>query len=215
MNTRTLACSSNGRAPGNGRLGFNSLLADMIALKRTSEPAEYPVTVAEVKTTGRVSTTAHDTLLQNLIYAATAEAEDICNRSLITQTWEYVIAGFPSLAVKLPRPKLQSVTSVKYIDSNGDEQTLASEYYQVSTTGEPGEIRLSPSYQWPAVGVGYSEPVTITFVAGYGLTSSAVPEKIRQAIMAIVVHWYDNGIGEKIPVGAYRVLDNHRVKYEL
>lgn len=187
----------------------------MIALRRTSDPTAYPVTVSDVKLYGRIGTTAHDTMLQDLIVAAVAEVEEICHRALITQTWEYVIKGFCDEDIDIPRPPLQTIATIKYIDTNGEEQTVHADSYQVTTKSEPGEVRINPGYQWPPVGVGYSEPVTVTFVAGYGNAGSAVPQKIKQAIIALVVHWYDNGIAAPIPSGVHRVLDNYRVPYDL
>ncbi|NTU67971.1 MAG: hypothetical protein HGB02_03715 [Chlorobiaceae bacterium] len=189
----------------------------MIALRRTSDPAAYPVIVADVKTYGRIGTTAHDTMLDDLIAAATAEVEEICSRALITQTWELVLPenALCGRDIMIPRPPLQSVTSVQYTDSNGDQQTASADLYQVDIKAEPGRIKLEPGSQWPAVGVGYSEPVMVKFVAGYGDASTDVPQKIKQAIIALVVHWYDNGIGTPIPSGVHRVLDNYKVRYEL
>jgi len=60
-----------------------------------------------------------------------------------------------------------------------------------------------------------SEPVTITYVAGYGESGLEVPQKIRQAIIALVVYWYDNGLEAAVPVGIRRALDNYQVFYEI
>lgn len=186
----------------------------MIALRRTVKPIGYPVDVDDVKTTGRISTTAHNSMILGLISAATEAVEQICNRSLITQTWEYVIGNFMWEQLQLPRPRLISVTGVQYIDTNGDEQTASSSLYQINTNSEPGIIMIQPGSQWPAVGSGYTEPVTITYIAGYG-GADDVPEPIKQAIIALSVHWYIDGISAAVPDGIHRLLDNYRVLYEL
>lgn len=188
----------------------------MKALQRIIAPTAQPVTLAEIKMSGRISTTAHDTMLNSLIVAAVEAVEEYCNRALITQTWKITRDDIDDEDDGiLPRPPLQSVTSIKYIDTNGDQQTVDSSIYQVDTASEPGEIMLLPGQMWPAIGCGYKNQVEITFVAGYGSTAASVPEKIRQSIIALVVHWYDKGIGEEIPKGIKRALDNYRLAYEL
>lgn len=188
----------------------------MIALQRITAPSDPPVTLQEVKTSGRISTTAHDAMLAGLIMSAVEAVEEYCNRSLISQTWKLIIDDLDDDDDGvLPRPPLQSVTSIKYMDSNGEQQTVDSSIYQVDTASEPGRILLLPWKMWPVVGIGYKNPIEITFVAGYGATAETVPAKIKQAIIALVVHWYDKGVGEEIPKGIKRALDNSRVDYEL
>ena len=187
----------------------------MIALVRTGSPATPVVTPAEVKLYGRISTSAQDAMLTELIEAATAAVEEMTNRSLISQTWKYVLRGFEGLGIKLPKPWLQSVTSVQYLDTMGVLQTVDPGIYQVSTVQEPGEIRLKPGYLWPAVGIGYAEPVTITYVAGYGSNPDDIPQRIRQAVIALSVFWYDNGVESPMPEGIRRALDNYQVFYEV
>ena len=185
----------------------------MKALQRTVPPASMPVTLAEVKASARVTHSYQDTMLTSLILAAVEAIEDDCNRAIITQTWK-LTADYLSDTI-IPRPPLQSISSIKYINENGEQQTLASTVYQVDTAHEPGKVSTLPGQMWAMTGIGYKNAVEVTFIAGYGLTSASVPEKIRQAIIALVVHWYDKGISEVIPDGIRRALDNYRVHYEL
>jgi uncharacterized phiE125 gp8 family phage protein len=186
----------------------------MKALVRTTEPAIPVVTTEEVKLYGRITSSALNSMLSDLVVSATDEVEKTTNRALITQTWKYVIGGFESICVKLPKAPLQSITSIRYVDANGNLQDLDSSLYQVSTLIEPGEIRLKPGCMWPVLGVGYAEPVTITYVVGYGNTAESVPKRIRQAIIALSVYWHDNGMEAGVPEGIRRALDNYQVFYE-
>jgi uncharacterized phiE125 gp8 family phage protein len=68
---------------------------------------------------------------------------------------------------------------------------------------------------WPAVACGYTAPITITFLAGYGDSEQDVPDRIKQAIIALTVYWYDNGMNDDIPAGIKRSLDNYRIVGEL
>lgn len=86
----------------------------------------------------------------------------------------------------IPLPPLQSVTSVKYIDTDGSEQTLDPVTYVVEK-GTPSHIVLATGKTWPAVS---TQPgsVVIRFVAGYGSLGSDVPENVRSAICLQASH---------------------------
>ena len=71
---------------------------------------------------------------------------------------------------------------------------------------------------WPGTTLKTAAGVTITFVAGYGATSASVPESIRQAILLLVGHWYENreatvGVGnmQVLPMGVKALLSDYRV----
>lgn len=187
---------------------------NMIALLRTIDPERPVVATEEVKLYGRITSSALDSMLADLIVSATDEVEKTTNRALITQTWKYVIGGFDAISIKLPKAPLQSVTSISYVDSNGESQELDSSIYQVSTIKDPGEISRKPGCMWPGVGIGYAEPITITYLAGYGDNAVNVPKRIRQAIIALTVYWHDNGMEAGVPEGIRRALDNYQVFYE-
>ncbi|HJT63076.1 MAG TPA: phage head-tail connector protein [Burkholderiales bacterium] len=152
-----------------------------MALKLVTAPAEEPVTLAEAKLHLRETETALDALIQSLIVAATAHAEDFTGRRLVTQTWDYFLDAFPCWGIAIPYPPLASITSIKYVDTEGVEQTLASSEYLVDVKSSPG--RVTPAYgkTWPSIR-SQMNAVTIRFVAGYGL-HAAVPEKIRNACL--------------------------------
>ena len=118
--------------------------------------------------------TTEDPELVRAIETARREAEKILGRALITQTWRALYDSFPVVEVELPKPPLQSVSSVKYIDDDGTLQTLASSEYEVDTSGVRGRVYLAYEGEWPIHRI---EPnaVRIEFVAGYGDDRSDVP----------------------------------------
>jgi len=187
----------------------------MIALRRITEPAAQPVTLSDVKMAGRISTSAHDTMLTGLILAAVDAVENDTHRAIITQTWKKTVSDYSVNNRKLPRPPLQSITSVKYMDMTVTQQTVSNTIYQVDTASEPGSFSRLPGMIWPQIAPGYKNPIEITFVAGYGDDATSVPAMLKQAIIALVSHWYSFGIGEVIPDGIKRALDNFVVRYEL
>ncbi len=161
-----------------------------MALKLITAPTVEPVTVAEVKTHSRITGTDDDAYLTLLIKAARNHVENITNRALITQTWDWTLDG-GLRDVCIPKAPLQSITSVKYTDDNGTEQTLATSYYKVDDVSEPGRVVLAYSQSWPTARQEINN-VTMRFIAGYGDASTDVPDDINFAILWIVDHWYEH-----------------------
>lgn len=132
----------------------------------------------------------HDSYLTRLLENATAAAERYTGRAFATQTWRLTLDRFPCRTIKLPRPPLQSVTSITYIDEDGAEQTLDSSLYVVATDSHPG--RVAPAYDevWPATRTTL-EAVKITYVAGHTSVDD-VPEEAKQAVGVMVADWFVN-----------------------
>jgi uncharacterized phiE125 gp8 family phage protein len=155
-------------------------------LTLATAPAATPVSLAEARAHCRADT-ADDTLLQIYLDAAVAHvdgAEGVLGRCLVTQSWDYKLDCFPD-EITVPLPTLQSVTSVKYYDVDGVEQTWDSANYTVS-----GQ-RIVPVDAWPDFDTDRPYPITVRFVAGYGLAAS-VPAAIKAAILLLVGDLYAN-----------------------
>lgn len=176
-----------------------------MALRQITPPAAEPVTLAEAKAHLRVDSTDDDLLISSLIIASRIYCEQFTARAFITQTWEYVIDTFPADDIMLPLPPLQSVTSVKYDDASGIEQTLATTEYEVDTVSQPGWI-VPVTTGWPKSIWEGINAVRIQFVAGYASAANSpdnlaanVPQSIKAAILLHVGQLYDQR--EDIVVG--------------
>lgn len=154
----------------------------------------FPVTLGEAKAHLRVEEgdADEDRLILGLIKAATRQAEiETGDRQIVTATWDWTLDRFPAGRVfRVPKPPLQSVTSITYLDTNGDSQTLAASDYDVDTASLVGRIVEDPDATWPATGTGQIDAVTVRFVAGYGDANTDVPELIRLGVMNLVAHWF-------------------------
>lgn len=162
-----------------------------MALKLVTAPATTPVSVNEVKLHSRVSTSADDTLITALISAATEFTEVRTRRRLINSTWDYTIDSFCGDAIEVPYSPLSSVSSISYVDTDGNSQTLDSSAYIVNTFDTPGRVELAYGQSWPATRY-QSNAITIRHVAGYGASSANVPAGIRQALFLLIGHWYEH-----------------------
>src|SRR6266576_5349433 len=184
-------------------------------------PSVEPVVLAEAKLFARVTTSADDAIVTDLIAAARKRCEDWRGQSFITQTWDFFLDSFPRWydaytldggftpfgaqswfgtssfgrrepPILLPRPPLQSVTSVKYTPYNAAQLTLDPATYQVdlSNTLAP---RIAPNFDklWPTDVLQSVNGVVVRFVTGYG-NAAAVPEPIQLAIKQLVAFWFYN-----------------------
>jgi uncharacterized phiE125 gp8 family phage protein len=181
----------------------------------TTEPTIEPITLTEAKLHLRVDGTDDDALITSLIKAARQLCEEYQNRAYITQTITWKLDGFPC-EFTVPRPKLQSVTSIKYIDANGTQQTLVSSIYDVDIYSEPARIVLAYGQVWPLLR-GDINSVEVIFKAGYGDTADKVPDRIKAAIKLLIGHLYEHREDvstlkhESVPFGVTSLLSVDRV----
>lgn len=157
-------------------------------------PAVEPVSVDDMAEHLKLTSRDEDAFLTGLIVAAREHAETVTRRALCTQTWDWNLDCWPACAVfEVPLPPLASVSSIKYYDTSAVQQTWATSNYQVSTyagaMAEPGRISYAAGVATPALQVERRDPVTIRFVAGYGV-AAAVPQPIRTAIKFLVAEMW-------------------------
>jgi len=151
-------------------------------LSRTIAPATEPVTLTEAKAHLGVTITDDDVRLNSLITAAREWAESYTGQAFVSQTWAAYFDDFPlGDTIRLPGPLL-SITSVGYVDQDGELQAFAD--YTLDAAG--GRIFLDYDADWPDVR-NIENAVTITFVAGY----ETMPESIKSAIKLQVEMLYD------------------------
>ena len=159
--------------------------------KIITAPALEPVTVDEAKRQCKADDfTDDDLLIQAYITAARELAEHRTGRLFVTQTVEVVLSEFPSINIALPVSPVQSVSSIKYIDVNGNEQTVPAEYYTLDTYGLVPSIEPEYGVVWPAVRAG-TNAVKVRVVAGYG-APTAVPLSVKQWILMAVDTFYQH-----------------------
>lgn len=189
------------------------------ALKLITAPAAEPLSLSDFKAHARITATAEDTLLPVYVKAAREQLEHETGRALITQTWELTLDAFPG-SIWLPKPPLQSVTSIKYDDAAGVEQTLSNTVYDVLNVGAEyasGAIVLADGETWPVTS-GRPGCVRVRYVCGYGAAGS-VPETlvtwIRLQAAALAEHREAVTVGERASMLPGRfiagLLDRYRV----
>tara|TARA_R110000868_G_scaffold27661_22_gene104680 strand:+ start:835 stop:1443 length:609 start_codon:yes stop_codon:yes gene_type:complete len=137
-------------------------------------------------------------------------------RALLTQTWT---ATFDYFAPELPLllPPVQSITSVKYVDTDGALQTADDGTYTLHGAASWDPI-IAPTYgeSWPATRA-EAGAVTVEFIAGYGDTVADIPAPLLQAIRQMVAEFYETreGLGwsspSELPHGVRSLVQPYRI----
>ncbi len=169
-------------------------------LKQITAPASESITLDEAKSQCHIDGTSEDAYLMGLIIAAREWCEEHDWRSYLTQTWELWLEAWPSSGIiKLPKPPLASVTSIKYYDTADVEATFAATDYFVDTISVPGRVVLKYNKTWPTTQLRTMNSIVVRYVAGW-TSASNVPQRVRQAMLLLIGHWYENR--ENTTVGA-------------
>lgn len=147
-----------------------------------------PVTQSELKQHLRLPEGSdEDELLLRLIMAAREYAEHYTRRALAEQTLEGILDQFPKAnAIQLPCPPILSAEHIIYRNDKGLDSTLAPTDYVVDV--DAGQVMLSSGTAWPVFTPFPSSAVRVRYVAGYEL----LPNTIRQALLMLIGHWYEN-----------------------
>lgn len=162
----------------------------LITDRQIVEPTVEPVTVAELKAHARITNDEEDVKLAGYITAAREHIEGLTGRALATQSRETSLDWFPCFSViRFGRAPLISVESVKYLDGDGVEQTLAASEYVVDVRSEPGELQLALNASWPKT-ANLRNCVRISYTCGYAST----PAVLKQAVLFLAAHWYEQGL---------------------
>lgn len=155
--------------------------------------ATEPVTLADARLHLRINTgdTSEDTaIITPLITAAREYCENVTGRALAAQTIKAYPERFQS-TLQLPREPIVSVSAVTYADEDGVTTTMPASNYIVDAIGGSIAFKEIPSFCPRVV-----NPIEITYLAGY----AALPKAIRQVMLLLISHWYENR--EAVVVGA-------------
>ncbi len=203
-----------------------------MGLTRVTAPTSDPISLAEAKAHCKVLDDEEDGMIVGYIMAARDLVETYTRRALATQTWDYTIDNdWPQAVdrdvycvrdrITLPKPPVQSVSSVIYTDLSGTEQTLSTyQYRALRLNQERAEAIIEPAYNvtWPSV-QRQGETIRVRFVCGYS-SVNPLPESIRHAMLLLIGSYYENreavNVGNtvnELPYGVDALLFPYRVFY--
>jgi uncharacterized phiE125 gp8 family phage protein len=135
-------------------------------IKIITPPAVEPVTFDEVKLQVKLDVDDERDLIEGIyISAAREDCEDFHGWSYVERTLEYVIDRWPSGdRIYLPRPPVQEILSVYYLDKDGNEVVF--DDWLPSLDGDPMVV-LKPGCSWPTAALCPAGAVRVRYVSGY------------------------------------------------
>lgn len=161
---------------------------------RTVAPTLDALTLSDLKGHMRINQSQGDATLLRYIGAATDAAEQYMSRGLLTQTWQLTLRWFADcmwlpMAAPLQNNALANPSTapvVKYYDTAGVLQTLATTEYEVDTVSRPGRILRAANKSWPGLQSGkLGGRVVITYVVGW-TDPALIPERIKQGLRVYI-----------------------------
>jgi uncharacterized phiE125 gp8 family phage protein len=148
--------------------------------------AAEPISLAELYLQCRTDS-SEDSLLTLCLKGARAKCEAMIGRALINRTVDQSFADFDDMLLELL--PVGTLTSVKYYDTAGAQQTLSSTYYELANVDGRPMIVAKANTTWPELQE-ISYPVTVRYVAGYGAAAANVPDDIRTWILMTAAFLY-------------------------
>ena len=142
-------------------------------IKVITPPAVEPVTFDEVKFQVKLDVDDERDLIEGIyIPAAREDCEDFHGWSYVERTLEYVIDRWPSGdRIYLPRPPVQEILSVYYLDKDGNEVVF--DDWLPSLDGDPMVV-LKPGCSWPTAALYPAGAVRVRYKSGYPAKESEV-----------------------------------------
>ena len=170
-------------------------------LKLVTAPAAEPLSVAETQDYLRIDPANDQTLIASLITASRRALEEYTSRSLINTTWDDAVEArqLVGTSLRLPRAPLASITSATYYADDGTAATFSATSYYADTYSTPGRLVLLDGASWPSA-LRERASLVVRFVAGYGSSSTYVPEEIRMALLMLCGLMYEERLGSPAEV---------------
>jgi len=147
----------------------------------TITPARLPLTVAQLKAHARITHDEEDDLVAAYLEAATEDVAAFLGRAIGETAYRLTLDRWPDgdCPVLLPRPPVQSIDAVQYLDTSGAWQSIDPAGLQQDLVGAPARLLPAVGETWPDTQQGAVAAVRIDFTAGDDL---AVPHRALQAI---------------------------------
>lgn len=181
-------------------------------LALAAAPTVEPVSIQDARLHCRIDDNADNSYVSALITAARIMAEQYTRRVFITQSWVMYMDAWPcERFIEIPKAPLQGISSIVTYDDDDVSTTFASSNYYRDTISTPGRVVLRSGASWPDV-ERVANGIVINFVAGYAASPAGIPQDIRQAILMIVAHLYENrgDVTAEMPATAELMLANYR-----
>ena len=178
---------------------------------------QQAVDTEDMKLYLKVDTTADDSLIEDLIKAATSSCQEYTNRFFITTEITQYGDNWSDVSELFKSPVQAALFNVKYWDTAGILQTLGTTKYTLDNVSQPARLVPSPDESWPSIIDGLNA-IEINYKVGVD-SADDVDNAIKQAVLLTVGHWYQNReaviVGRQVnemPMSAKYLLDQYKIQ---
>lgn len=151
-------------------------------------PALEPVTIADARTFLRISTDSEDDILRRILKSAREIIEAETGLAIIDQTWRLRVDRWPrSGRLALFKYPAKAVTAVVAYRPDGSAISMEPEEFMLQHGRRPQRVYMA---QYPDAQTFCG--LEVDFIAGFGETGVEVPDALKQAILTLTAHLYEN-----------------------
>lgn len=181
----------------------------MVELKLITPSITDAVSLTEAKAFLRETSTAEDAFITRLIKDGVGFVEDYTKCGILEQVWSQTYRSFfPADGFVFHRYPVTEIQAVKYLDTDGVEQTLDSSVYVLNDRRKPAELYKVSGESWPDTRDSAPDAVTVEFVVE---SSGAELEGLKLGVLLFVGHYYENRQGQPLPDGFFNYLDKFQI----
>ena len=154
-------------------------------------PALEPVTIADARAFLRISTDSEDDVLRRIIKTARELVEAETGLALVDQTWRLRVDRWPrSGRLAIFKYPVKAVTAVVAYRPDGSAIGMEPEEFMLQHGRRPQRVYMA---QYPDAQTFCG--LEVDFIAGFGETGVEVPDALKQAILTLTAHLYENRAG--------------------
>ncbi len=191
-----------------------------MALQLRAGPAQEPVSLLEAKNFMRLDSAQDDVLVSTLITAARIHIETTIGKVLISESWAYYLDKWPkSKTIYFPLDPIQSIEEVRFHTTDENYITLSEDDYSVDLVSNHPRLLFDGTN--PAGNSKKLNQLEVRFIAGYGDTPEDVPADLKQALLMLAAHWFEQrdpiafgGSFVEVPRTIQALLNNYK-KYKV
>jgi uncharacterized phiE125 gp8 family phage protein len=183
---------------------------------------EELISVEEFKQFVRVDLdeTVDDALMKMILESSIEFCESYTGRSIALKTYEKVYKMLcHSHVIEVRKGDITELISLKKKDSSGNELEYDIDDFEYYNYPQESEVNTKTDGTLIEMGTSSTRPLVLTFKSGY--TNTTLPKNLKNGILMIASHWYENRETIKIeemtdvtqmPYGATTVLERYKYR---
>lgn len=189
----------------------------MVLIDMTTTPTtDLPIDVYKAHLqmgSGFTDDNLQDEVLESYVRAAIAAIETRIGKVLMQRQFSWALTRWSdSSAQTLPVAPVGRIISITVADASGAETIIDPEKYAFEADSHRPRI-VSLTGTLPRVSAAGN--LTIVFEAGFGASWDDIPADLRQAVLLLAAHYYENrsntsGAGGIVPFGVMSLIEPYR-----